>query len=110
VSAGLVLSAAAGHAQQGQAPWRAQLESLGIEFLSAPELKAMLDGREDVVLIDARDPASYAVAHIPGAISIPAEDTSIQEVDVRRPRRLTFPDRLPADRGRRLVFYCAGPT
>ncbi len=94
----------------GRAAWRQQLEDAGIRFISARELKEMLEGREDLVLIDARDEQWYRAAHIPGAISIPAEDAPLETVDVNRPKRLLHPERLPADRGRRLVFYCGGPT
>ena len=105
---GLALMAAAGCA--GRPAWRQQLEDAGIRFISARELKGMLDRREDLVLIDARDEQWYRAAHIPGAISIPAEDASLDAVDVARPKRLLHPERLPADRGRLLVFYCGGPT
>ena len=90
--------------------WRGQLEGIGVRFISARELKAMLDRREDFVLIDARDEIWYRAGRIPGAISIPAEDAPLAAVDVSRPKRLLFPERLPQDRGRLLVFYCGGPT
>ncbi len=92
------------------AAWRAQLEAAGIRFISARELKAMLDRREDLVLIDARDEIWHRAGHIPGAVSIPAEDAPLAAVDIARPKHLLHPERLPADRGRLLVFYCGGPT
>ncbi len=91
-------------------PWRRQLEAVGIRFISARGLRAMLDRREDFVLVDARDEVWYRAGHIPGAISIPAEDAPLDAVDVNRPKRLLYPERLPADRGLALVFYCGGPT
>lgn len=90
--------------------WRSQLEDVGIRFISARELKAMLHRRQDLVLIDARDEVWYRAGHIPGAISIPAEDAPLAAVDVTHPRRLLYPERLPVDRGRLVVFYCGGPT
>ena len=90
--------------------WRAQLEDVGIRFISARELKAMLDRREDLLLVDARDEVWYRARHIPGAISIPAEDAPLSAVEVARPKRLVHPERLPADRARLLVFYCGGYT
>jgi rhodanese-related sulfurtransferase len=83
---------------------------VGIGFITARELKAMLDRQEDLVLVDARDAVWYRAGHIPGAISIPAEDAPLTAVDVSRPKRLLYPERLPGDRGRLLVFYCGGPT
>ncbi len=91
-------------------PWRTQLEAIGIRFISARELRAMLDRREDLVLVDARDEVWYRAGHIPGAVSIPAEDAPLDSVDVHHPKRLFYPERLPQDRGRLLVFYCGGPT
>ena len=90
--------------------WRAQLEDQGIRFISARELKAMLDLYENLVLVDARDEVWYRAGHIPGAISIPAEDAPLAAVDVSRPKRLAHPERLPSDQGQLLVFYCGGYT
>ena len=91
-------------------PWRAELERVGIRFVSATELKAMMEHGDDFVLVDARDEVHYDRGHIRGAISIPAEDKPLRDVDVRRPKWLLYPERLPADRARLLVFYCGGPT
>jgi len=90
--------------------WRAELERVGIRFISATELKAMMDRGDEFVLVDARDKVHYDRGHIRDAISIPAEDKPLQELDVRRPKRLLHPERLPADRDRPLVFYCGGIT
>ena len=90
--------------------WRAELERVGIRFVSAKELKAMMDRGDDLVLVDARDEVHYNRGHIRGAISIPAEDKPLWDVDVGRPKWLLYPERLPGDRGRPLVFYCGGPT
>ena len=108
VLAGVALVAAAGCAERPA--WRSQLEDRGIRFISPRELKGMLDRREDLVLIDARDEVWYRAGHLPGAISIPAEDAPLAAVDATRPKRLLHRERLPADRGRLLVFYCGGPT
>jgi rhodanese-related sulfurtransferase len=99
-----------GAACAARPPWQEQLEGAGIGFISARELKGMIDRQEDFVLVDARDEVWFRRGHIPGAISIPAEDASLAAVDIRRPKRLLHPERLPADRGRLLVFYCGGPT
>ena len=90
--------------------WRANLEGAGIRFISAKELKAMMERGDDFVLVDARDEIHYDRGHIRGAISIPAEDKPLREVDIRRPKWLLYPERLPADHDRPLVFYCGGPT
>ena len=90
--------------------WRAPLEAAGIRFISARELHALLAGGEPLTLIDARDEVHYRRVRLPGAISIPAEDAPLRFVDIHRPKRLLYPERLPADRSRLLVFYCGGPT
>jgi rhodanese-related sulfurtransferase len=90
--------------------WKAPLERAGIRFISAVELHGMLDTGTPLTLVDARDEVHYRRAHLPGAISITAEDKPLRLVDVRRPKRLLHPERLPADRGRLLVFYCGGPN
>lgn len=91
-------------------PWYRELEALGIRFITAPEVKGMMDRGERFVLIDARDEVHYRNGHLPGAIAIPAEDAPLTAVDARCPKRLLYPERLPADRTRPLVFYCGGPT
>jgi rhodanese-related sulfurtransferase len=90
--------------------WRAPLEAAGIRFISARELHAMLARGEPLTLVDARDEVHYRRGHLPGAISIPAEDEPLRLVDLRRPKRLLHPERLPADRSELLVFYCGGST
>ena len=93
-----------------RADWRRPLEAVGIRFISARELHGMMQRGERFTLIDARDEVHYRRGHLPGAISIPAEDAPLDSVDLRRPKRLFHPERLPADRSRPLVFYCGGPT
>ena len=53
---------------------------------------ALLDGSADFTLIDARSPAAYAAAHLPGAISLP--------------HRALTAEALPDGP---LVVYCWGP-
>ena len=90
--------------------WRGQLEEAGIRFISARTLKAMMDRGDRFVLVDARDEPWYGAGHLPGAISIPAEDAPLAAVDIRHPKAVRHPERLPGDRGRLLVFYCGSPT
>jgi len=106
--AGVVVALAPTCAKPPQ--WRAELERVGIRFVSARELKSMMDHGDDLVLVDARDAVHYDRGHIRGAVSIPAEDKPLRDVDVRQPKRLLYPERLPADRDRPLVFYCGGTT
>jgi rhodanese-related sulfurtransferase len=90
--------------------WRTPLERAGIEFISARQLRAMMLRGDPFVLVDARDEVHHRRAHLPGAISIPTEDSTLRFVDLARPKRLRHPERLPADRASVLVFYCGGPN
>jgi|SRR5882724_6626246 len=106
----LALAGTAAACFTAQPPWYRELEAIGIRFITAPEVKGMMDRSERFVLIDARDEVHYRNGRLPGAISIPTEDAPLKAVDARRPKRFSSPERLPADRTRRLVFYCGGVT
>jgi rhodanese-related sulfurtransferase len=90
--------------------WRGPLERAGIRFISAVELRAMLQHGQPLTLVDARDEVHFRREHLPGAISVPAEDRPLRFVDISRPKRLFHPERLPANREALLVFYCGGPN
>jgi len=64
-------------------------------FVSAEQVKKALDEKRRIVIIDARSPADWIQAHIPGAISAPYHDRSQL-------------DRVPKD-GTWVVAYCACP-
>lgn len=66
------------------------------QFVSAEQVKAWVDGKLKVVLIDVRLPEEYREAHIPRAINIPAEQMVSQQ------------SRLPKDKAAPLIFYCRG--
>ncbi|MGB0747315.1 MAG: rhodanese-like domain-containing protein [Magnetospiraceae bacterium] len=67
-----------------------------IDF-DAMKALAVIPTREDVMIIDARPKKRrFDVGHIPGAVSIP--DTFFAKMT----------DKLPADKGTRLVYYCGG--
>lgn len=62
--------------------------------ITSDELKKMIDGKEEVVLVDARGEWDYKQGHIPTAKSIPPNKLSdIQKL-------------LPEDKNILLVFYC----
>lgn len=64
--------------------------------VTTDQLKQMIDTKANMVLVDARTPEEYAIAHIVTAISIPekAFETAIAQ--------------LPKDKASRLVLYCNG--
>jgi rhodanese-related sulfurtransferase len=64
--------------------------------VSADDLKVWMRGKQKVVLIDSRLPEEYQQAHLPGAISIPAERMKVEA------------KKLPKDKTTPLIFYCRG--
>jgi hypothetical protein len=88
------------------------LEAAGIRFVSAREVRVMLERGDRLTVADARDGVHYRRGrgrHLPAAISAPAEDRSLRVVDIRRPKRLLHPGRLPADCDAPFVLDCGGP-
>jgi len=66
------------------------------QFVNAEQVKAWVDAKRKIVLIDARLPEEYREAHIPRAINISAEQMVSQK------------SRLPKDKSTPLIFYCRG--
>jgi rhodanese-related sulfurtransferase len=66
--------------------------------VSRETLREKIESGDEFVLVDALSPMSYAMSHLPGAISIPPE-----QVDERAPRRIP-------DRDTEVVVYCADVT
>lgn len=65
-------------------------------IVSAEQVKAWMEGKQKVALIDVRLPEEYAAAHIPGAINIPAENIRMEKA------------KLPKDKAALIIFYCRG--
>jgi rhodanese-related sulfurtransferase len=65
--------------------------------ITCEALRAKLERGDDLVLIDALPPISFAASHLPGAINIPPE-----RVDALCERRIP-------DRDAEVVVYCANP-
>lgn len=64
--------------------------------ISAEDVKAWMNGKRKVMLIDTRPAEEYQAGHIPGAIGIPAE------------RMTADAARLPKDKATPIIFYCRG--
>ncbi len=65
-------------------------------LITTDQLKGMIEGKKDFLLIDARTKEEYQEAHIAGALNIP--EKSFEESS----------SLLPADKTRMIVFYCNG--
>ncbi len=64
--------------------------------VTSDELKKMIDGKEQMVLVDARSEQDYKQGHIPTAISVPPDKFSVIQ------------QFLPGDKDIPLIFYCTG--
>jgi rhodanese-related sulfurtransferase len=69
---------------------------LALETDCSDVYASMKDGAADFVLLDVRGARSYAVAHVPGAMSLPHPDITAERM-MAWPHDMLF------------VVYCAGP-
>lgn len=68
-----------------------------VPFVTTDELKRMVDAREDFLLADTLSPIEFAEERIRGSVNVPF--SALKEGDVK----------LPADKAKKIVFYCKGP-
>jgi hypothetical protein len=68
--------------------------AVNFERITVDELKALLDNKADIVVVDVRDKDSYKASHIPGSISMAYGD----EMKARH-------GELPQDKT--IVLYCS---
>jgi len=66
-----------------------------VKEISVSQLKAKLDAKEPLTLINSLSSIEFAAGHIPGSINIPFEKMKASKL-------------LPQDKSRLLVFYCMG--
>jgi rhodanese-related sulfurtransferase len=65
-------------------------------IVTGEQLKAAIDGKQRLVVVDTRTPDEFAQARIAGSVNIPAGFVQ------------SLSNRLPKDKGTLLVFYCRG--
>ncbi len=68
-----------------------------VKTISREELKEMMEGGKDLVLVDTMAEMYYRHSHLPGAINLPADQVGERA-----------PDLLP-DKGAEIVVYCMDP-
>jgi len=71
----------------------------GVKEIQPEELIPLVEAKGGFALIDSRPAKRYDDGHIPGAISIPADDIATKGAAL-----------LPADKKTPLIFYCGGIT
>jgi 3-mercaptopyruvate sulfurtransferase SseA len=64
--------------------------------LKASEVKALLDGSQEVLVLNPLSDIEYNENHIPGSVNIPLY-------------MISSSDRLPGDKSTPIVTYCLGP-
>src|SRR5512137_2316305 len=79
-----------------QAPAAPAARMPSVQVVTGEQLKAFIDAKKKMVVVDTRTPDEFAQARIAGAVNIPAGFV----------RALS--NRLPKDKGTLLVFYCRG--
>ena len=68
-----------------------------IPIVGTDEVKRLVDAKADFVLADALSPIEFAEESIAGSVNVPYEALKAGKV------------KLPADKAKRVVFYCKGP-
>lgn len=66
--------------------------------LSAPEVQALIDGGDDIVILDARRYDEYQTMSIPGSVSVPGAELALRARE------------LAPDPATRIIVNCAGRT
>ena len=72
--------------------------AIAVAAVSRESLWEKIQSGDELVLVDALSPISYAASHLPGAINLPPD-----AVDERAPRRIP-------DLDTHVVVYCASST
>jgi rhodanese-related sulfurtransferase len=79
-----------------QAPSAQAARMPAVQVVTGEQLRAFMDAKKKMVVVDTRTPDEFAQARIVGSVNVPAGFV----------RALS--NRLPKDRGTLLVFYCRG--
>ncbi|HLZ38334.1 MAG TPA: adenylyltransferase/sulfurtransferase MoeZ [Mycobacteriales bacterium] len=67
----------------------AQLAAQG-STITAAELKTMLDGGEEILLVDVREPAEFEIVRIPGAVLIPKGELPATLAELPQDKRIVL--------------------
>jgi thiosulfate/3-mercaptopyruvate sulfurtransferase len=77
----------------------------GYQIVPTPEMKAWLDEKKDMVIVDTMPyAASYQKHHLPGAVQFEFPIPEVKEMD--EAARAKFEKVLGPDQNQMLVFYC----
>lgn len=65
----------------------------GVPFVKPRELKARLDARDDVLVVDVRNPSEFTddLGHVPGALNVPLSNLSTK-LEQLQPRLTPYAD------------------
>jgi rhodanese-related sulfurtransferase len=79
--------------------------------ISASELKSLIDGSQEILVIDTQSPFHYRLGHIPGAVNFEMPMAEMASWDPAKTGGKTQDDfiaRLGPDQKKPLIFYCLG--
>ena len=76
----MIIGGCGGSSQSGLVP-------ATVQDISAAQLQTLMDGPDELVILDVRSAAEYEAVHIPGSINIPLDELSdrLDELDSRVP-------------------------
>lgn len=79
------------------------IETGGYQIVSTEELKAMVDNKEDMILVDTMPAKFYEKNRIPGAVNT---ETPIKMEDLTQEQKDAFLGLLGEDKDKKIVLYC----
>lgn len=82
-----------------------EVERGGYNVVTTPDLKAWIDAKKDMIIIDTMPfAASYKKNHIPGAVNFEFPIPEVTDMDDQK--KADFEKLLGPDKDRQLAFYC----
>lgn len=82
-----------------------EVERGGYKLVTTPELKAWVDAKKDMLIVDTMPfAASYQKNHIPGAVNFEFPIPEVTDLDEQK--KAEFEKVLGPDKDKPLIFYC----
>lgn len=81
-----------------------EVERGAYKIVTSSELKAWIDKKKDVLIVDTNPEGSYKKQHIPGAVHLEIQRPELTKLDDKLKNALET--LLGADKNRAIVFYC----
>lgn len=75
----------------------------GYQLVDTEGMKALVDAKEDMIIIDTMPADSYAGARIPGAVNA---EIALTKDEITAEQRAAFVEALGTDKSKKIVVYC----